>query len=749
MKKLLIFIMLGVFSSLFVISNIHASELTDWTLDGEYYYYNKTIVIDDGLSINLSEQMPGRVIEYSLNQEPWAEITSERIDNNYYLTADVEGYYSGNIALYNIRINNDILTTIGVELGNPETLDLRLRVLANTLVNEPPVDTGGLWHVLDGNRAYVHMRYMGLDSNSTQNHVWYETQIQDFFDDPDGNGLGKDFRNHYTYLIGRGYDDLYSAHWPNQIDNRTQTINNPFKGTETTFTLEILYNTDAQRTEGSSNYKKIVVEDPNQVTIEFAVVETVVRPKAAVYIMVDEYIIFDTLSSTDSQWHGMDIPRVSMYFSEPEVVDVIDPVDQSSWNALPLTNGNPTNPLGDWADVTDFSFNEATSQVSFTVNYLDELYQVNSFSVGADTDFLKQAKKVFYYSDPETNDRILYVNFSEDDSTFLLKNASYEDVTIWKGEALWNLSKNEVHVTQAKTVYNYIPEVGPNGEVYSYFYMPDVPIDNLISVTANLVYQYYDDGFLGIGDPQPRAKQSMAVTATKGESTSVNPTWVETTYRNMYIGAAVTTGIMITGFIPVYGWAVAGAFLLAGAYFEAADQYEWFAKDVNQIEHVTPSTELVGNINSYIQNKSGNTTFNPSTDKLYKLHLATLNDGDFVHVMGDESNVTQVVWETDGEVYVLTEDFISDPGWEGPGTEAPITNDGDDPLAWIWDQVKSAFEKYPALLVVAIFAVALVVARITYAVKKGIKKNYKVLKDPAALLVFVAVIIIGVVVFIG
>jgi hypothetical protein len=749
MKKLLIFIMLGVFSSLLVISNVHASELTDWTLNGDYYYYNKTIIIDDGLSINLSEQMPGRVIEYSLNQEPWAEITSERIDNNYYLTADVEGYYSGNIALYNIRINNDILTTIGVELGNPETLDLRLRVLANTLVEEPPVETGGLWHVLDGNRAYVHMRYMGLDSNSTQHHIWYETQTTDFFEDPDGNGLGLDFRNHYTYLIGRGYDDLYSAHWPNQTDNRIQTINNPFKGTDTTFTLEILYNTDAQRTEGSSNYKKIVVEDPNQVKIEFAMIDTIVRPRAAVYITVDEYIIFDTLSSSDSQWHGMDVPRVSMYFSEPEVVDVIDPINQTSWNSLPLTNGNPTNPLGDWADVTDFSFNEVTKQVSFTVNYLDELYQVNSFTVGADTDFLKEAKKIFYYSDPETNDRVLYVNFSEDDSTYLLKNASYDDVTIWKGEALWNLSKNEVHVTQAKTVYNYIPEVGANGEVYSYFYMPNVPIDNLISVTANLVYQYYDDGFLGIGGLQPRAKQSMAVTATKGESTSVNPTWVETTYRSMYIGAALTGAVMITGWVPVYGWAVAGAFLLAGAYFETADQYEWFAKDVNQIEHVTPDAELVGNINAYIQNKSGNTTFNPSTDKLYKLHLATLNDGDDVQVLGDESNVTQVVWETDGEVYVLAEDFISDPGWEGPGTEAPIIDDESDPLNWLWEQVQSAFEKYPALLVISIFAVALVVARITYAIKKGIKKNYKVLKDPAALLVFVAIIIIGVVVLLG
>jgi hypothetical protein len=747
MKKVFIFLLLGIFTSIFALNNIHASELNDWTLNGDYYYYNHQITIDDGLSINLSAEMPGRVIEYSLNQEPWTEITSERIDNNYYLTADVEGYYSGNIALYNIRINNDILTTIGVELGTPEILDLRLRVLASPFVNEPPVETGGLWHVLDGNRAYVHMRYMGLDDNSNQNHVWYETQTEDFFDDPDGNGLGLDYRNHYTYLIGRGYDDLYSAHYPNQIDNRKQTINNPFTGVDTTFTLEILYSTVASRTEGSSNYKKIVVEDPNQITVEFAVVDTVVRPRAAVYIMVDEYIIFDTLSSDESQWSNMEVPRVSMYFSEPEVVDVIDPISEASWNSLPFTNGNPQNPLGDWGEVEDYAFDEASSQLSFTVNYLDELYQINPFTVSADTDFLKEAKKIFYYSDPETNDRILYVNFSEDDSTFLLKNASYDDITIWKGEALWNLSQNEVQVTQAKTVYNYIPDVGDDGAVYSYFYMPDVPIDNLISVTANLSYQYYDDGFLGIGGLKPRDVETMVVTATKGETSSVNPTWVENTYRTMYIASAVSTAVMITGVIPVYGWAVAGAFLLAGAYFNTADEYEWFAQDVNQIEQVTPDQTLTTNINNYIKDKSGNTTFNPSNDKLYKLHLATLSDGDDVQVLGDLSNVTQVVWETDGEVFVLTEDFITDPGWDGPGTEVP--SDDDDLGDWILEKIQSAFDSYPALIIVVIVVGAMLTATVVVSMQKTVKKGMKTLKNPMGLIAFLLAILIGVILLLG
>ena len=367
------------------------------------------------------------------------------------------------------------------------------------------------------------------------------------------------------------------------------------------------------------------------------------------------------------------------------------------------------------------------------------------FTVSADTDFLRDAKKIFYYSDPETNDRILYVNFSDDQSTFLLKNASLEDVTIWKGEALWNLSKNEVHVTQAKTVYNYIPEVGDDGAVYSYFYMPDVPIDNLISVTANLVYQYYDDGFLGIGDPKPREVESIIVTATKGETSSVNPTWVETTYRGMYIGAAITAGVMATGWVPVYGWAVAGAFLLAGAFFETADTYEWFAQDVNQIERVIPGITLTNEINTYIREKSENDSFNPSTDMLYKLHLATLNDGDSVQVLGDLSNVTQVVWETDGEVFVLSEDFIDDPGWGGSGTEPPVTDDGFDFGAWLSEQLQKLVNEQPYVALGVLAVIAVVVASIVASVAKSFSRTFKKMKTPIGFITFVIIMILGVV----
>lgn len=745
MKKILIFIMLGVFTSLLVISNVHASDVTNWTLEGDYYYYNHDIIIDDGLSINLSEEMPGKVVEYSYNQADFIKVVSTRIDNKYYLTFDVEGHYPNNISNYDVKINDDLIATIGVELGNPETIDLRLRVSASPYIDEPPVNSGGLWHVVDGNRAYVHMRYVGLDNNSNANEVIYETKNNNLFDDPDNNGYGLEYKNHYTYFVGRGSDNDLRPYFPNQDNLYEQSINNPFIGTNTTFTLEILYALDIEnRLEGESNYKKIIIEDANSVSIQMEMITGSVSSTngSAIYVVVDGSIVFDTYLY-NSQWEEMDIPRVAMYFSEPEVVDVIDPINQVSWNALPLTLGNPTNPLGDWADIQDFSFDEATSRLSFTVNYLDELYQVNPFTVSANTDFLTKAQKIFYYSDPVTNDRILYVNFSEDESTYLLKNSSYDDLTVWKGEALWNLTQNEVQVTEARTVYNYIPEV-IDGQVYSYFYMPDVPVDNLISVTANLSYQYYTDGFLGIGDLKPGEVENMTVIATKDETSSINPTWVESTYRSMYISSAVATAITITGVInPIFGLGVAGAFLLSGGILNVADNNEWFAKDIDQIQHVIPDQQLTSDINSYIREKSDNDSFNPSTDKLYKLHLATLDKEDDVKVLKDLSNVTQVVWETDGEIFVIDEQNINDPGWSGPGTETPTDNN--DSLDWLFQKVKDAFDKYPEALIIVIIVVALIVATIAVSVSKGLKKGLKSLKTPIGLIVFLVVILLGIV----
>jgi hypothetical protein len=48
--------------------------------------------------------------------------------------------------------------------------------------------------------------------------------------------------------------------------------------------------------------------------------------------------------------------------------------------------------------------------------------------------------------------------------------------------------------------------------------------------------------------------------------------------------------------------------------------------------------------------------------------------------MSELSNVTQVVWETDGEIFVVNEEYIANIDWGGPGTLVPVNPPGDDDL---------------------------------------------------------------------
>lgn len=544
---------------------------------------------------------------------------------------------------------------------------------AVVLVDEPSVNTGGLWHVEDGNRVYVYMRFTDGESvieTGDRTNLSYPTY---------------DYSNYTFWYVGSEQDFAFA----NSSNLKQASISNPDPSLYDKFVVEIVAN---MLTVAGDTPTSKVIETYNtavsDITIDLH--DFLDRPYtnylydySYLTLTVDgDEILSSRNSSSDTETalgitanpYYLDLSfGVRMYFEKEETATPIDPgTEDHPWDALPLTQGNPTNPVGDWGRVTELI--HTSSNVSFNIEYLGTIYPVTSFSVEGDLSFMDQAHDMLYYSDPLTEDRMLYFNFGETLDSAILASMSFENINLWKGEALWNLTQNEIKVTDVRTMYNYIPEVDEDGNVYSYFYMPEVPIDNLISVTALLAYRYWNDGFLGIGEPTPGEVQYKTVTATQGLSSSVNPTWVESTYQSMYLTAAITTAATLTGIIPGYGWVISGAFLLAGAVLNIADVNEWFAYDIDQIQHVIPDTTLTNEINTYIESVSGDFSFNPSTDQLYKLHLATLSDGDQVQVMGDLSNVTQVVWETDGQIYLLQDENIYNPSWGGPGTVIPSSD---------------------------------------------------------------------------
>ncbi|MBI9010010.1 MAG: hypothetical protein JEZ05_08255 [Tenericutes bacterium] len=542
------------------------------------------------------------------------------------------------------------------------------------LVEEPSVNTGGLWHIEDGSRVYVFMKYTSgesiIETGSFSNSGYPEYDY-----------------SLYTYWDGFKEDNFS---FPNTDLTQIATISNPNPSIYDKFVVEIIANmtlhvNDSPTFKTIATYNEVV----NDVRVELENWESSLYKSYFDYshitLLVDGEPILTSRNNSVNPIPGTEVnPNfedcifgVRMYWETTTIADEIDPNNtddtEDPWEALPNTTGSPSNPIGDWGTVSDISV--VNQSVSFSVNYNGTEYPVTPFLVEGDLDFINNSNDILYYSDHDTGDRMLYFNFGDTLDSAILAARSFSTVNVWKGEALWNLTQNEVKVTDVLTVYNYIPEVDSDGNVYSYFYMPDVPIDNLISVSAVLAYRYWDDGILGIGDEQPGEIQYKTVAAVSGESTSVNPSWVETTYRTAYITAAVASVATVAGVIPGYGWAIAGACFLVGGLIQAADVNEWFAYDIDQIQRVIPGISLTNEINNYISESSGEDQFSSDTDKLYKLHLATLEENhDDVEIMSNLSNVTQVVWETDGEIFVVNEDNIDNVQWGGPGTLEPEDN---------------------------------------------------------------------------
>lgn len=555
----------------------------------------------------------------------------------------------------------------------------------SVLQTEPGANTGGLWHVEEGNRAYVYMRY--TDGSTVRETGSNSNLVYPYYD-----------YSQYTYWHVGSENDF---NFPN-IGSKFDMISNPDPTVYDEFHVEIVPH--MLTTQGPEpEWKSIAVynEVVNDIKIELH--DWADRPNtnylydySYITLEVDGAEVLTSRNVNADVAAALGLPEnpnfidmtfgVRMYWEKSTVAAEIDPTDTTTtddpWEALPETTGSPVNPIGDWGTVRDIMVDNQT--VSFKIEYQGVTYPIMSFTVDGSLDFIDEANDVLYYSDPNTGDRMLYFNFGETLDSAILAARTFTTVNEWKGEALWNLTQNQIKVTNVLHVYHYIPEVDEDGNVYSYFYMPDVPMDELISVSAVLAYRYYNDGFLGIGELQPGETQYKTVAAVRGETSSVNPTWVETSYKTAYITGALTSVATVAGVVPGYGWAIAGAAFLVGGSLQAADVNEFFAYDVNQIQHVIPSVALTNEINNYILEQNGEASISVDSDKLYKLHLATLTDGDDVEILDDQSRVTQVVWETGGEIYVLEEDYIEDY-WFGPGTEVPVDDTTFDlPSELVW-----------------------------------------------------------------
>lgn len=544
---------------------------------------------------------------------------------------------------------------------------------STSLKSEPAANTGGLWHEVDENRVYIDMRYTDIYSGM----VFETGVIPSYSADHSDKDLSKFI---YWETAYNGFD------FSNTVTPKMAMISNPNPSIYNKFVIEIVPHMTGEN-EITTKTFAIYDETVNDIRIDIHDRDESSIPGVWDWFTLDidgeevlssKFISDSQATSTEPANPDYDdvMFGISMYWEESEVAEPIDPGTSSdAWSELPVTTGSPVNPNMEWGRVVGMTIDG--DEISFDIDYLGTVYPINSFTVDGDIDFISKSNDILYYTDPSSGDRMLYFNFGETLDSAILAGSTLSSVDVWKGEALWNLTLNEIKVTDVLTVYNYIPEVDNDGNVYSYFYMPNVPMDDLISVSAVLAYRYWDDGFLGVGDLEPGETQYKTVAAVRGETTSVSPEWVETAYKTAAIAGTLVTVGAVTGVVaPVYGWPIAAGFFITAGIIYASDVNEWFAYDIAQIQHVIPSIALTNEINSYISETSSDDQFNSDTDKLYKLHLAVLDESNDVQIMSDLSNITQVVWETNGQIYVVNEDNINNVEWGGPSTFIPTNRIG-------------------------------------------------------------------------
>lgn len=666
-KLIIITLIVGAFTFL-AFGNVKASSMWIEDPDG-YYYYNLETLNSDGSyqSINVNDY---DTLQFHTGYN-WGNLPNDFYSSVTLWISTEEKNYILNLRLFAGHLFDDY----SFEYVSLEELRAA-KVLRNkdiqsnpdeSYITEPPVNEVGMWHQKIENRTYINIRYIAADDSviQTSNTLEYYTDFTKPINDeafsnqtsmlsinnPDPTEYEKLFIEYYAVPAG-GYEATLERI---ELDNNINKIE-----------LELLV--IGQVNDGTNTITlygfKIHVDN---------VTKLLIYPGGTMY------------DNPDTPYLDVGQIHLRMYYESYSVEEPIDPSDPETnvWESLPTTTGSPKNPSGDWGYVNDLVFNNVNKTISFKVTYKGNIYPVLPFTLEGNTEFLSKVKKTLYYTDFDTGDRILYMSFGEDESNLLLYNTNLSDVTVWKGEALWNLTKNDVQVTDTLLVYSYIAEI-KNNEVYSYFYMPDVPIDNLISVTTNYSYTNWSNPIFG--SPKAGPIKTVTTTVVQNESSYADRLWVANTYKGAYISGAALTTILTAATIfgakvPVYGWAIsAGAFVIGGI-LQIADSNDFFVKEISQIQHVIPDQRLTSEINQYIASKNGTSFFDPKDDKLYRLYLGQ-TEGKNVQVIDNSFQTTQIVWETNGQMYVANEGNITQIPPGGPGTEPP-SNITPDNTNWV------------------------------------------------------------------
>lgn len=347
----------------------------------------------------------------------------------------------------------------------------------------------------------------------------------------------------------------------------------------------------------------------------------------------------------------MDLHFMGYYIDDPfgEVV-------YNNVSDLPDTAGN----LLDSGSVGSVEYQLLANSVHIRITYGAVVYHIEK--ILNDISFLVKDNLSYYYTDQTTGEPMIYLDYGMQNIPFLFDTTSSS--ASWRPFTLWNLESNEIYSTDKVSIATHVQTEDANN-MYAYFYLPYVEIDDLLSVQVAFDYKYTNDGWLA--DIGFIKKESNPITTIilleKGNVTATTPEAVLNAYKfgatAMFIGGSLSSlGLHEIG-VPLFYGGLA-SFIAASV----IDEFKLVTTLVQNIESFIPTSTFRTQLQTKYRESTGiDDLVISSEDVLYRLHLGQFDipvGYEDVALIQESYQTIHVVYEWQSQLVEISRDYIVD-----------------------------------------------------------------------------------------
>lgn len=311
---------------------------------------------------------------------------------------------------------------------------------------------------------------------------------------------------------------------------------------------------------------------------------------------------------------------------------------------LPTTTGNPFDDVNGEYGIVRFEYDNNANKLKVEVAY-HGFYVFEKFL--SSVSFLDEYKNAYYYT--KTNQKFIVI--FQHDAQPLLDGK----IHTWSGFTIWNLNTDEIETINKLRVATYIDYNSLNPQAY--FYTPDIPVDDLLSVELQYDYQIEVSTWLGLGSKwEDKQTKYMYLTKDK-QSTQTHISQASYDILNYSSAALVAGGVLMAipgGQIVGIPLLIAGTGGALGSQLITMDAI--LSDNLDQITRIeNPSVELVNKLNAEYSLMFNDDIKVNSANKLYRLDLGSFSGNGHRSVYIDNYKYINISFISKNKIYSLNE----------------------------------------------------------------------------------------------